>query len=556
MTHSGVMKIIALIPLLLYLFFSSFAFAAEFESGGYLRATYSVDTYYEDVWGNRGLSNLDVDPETGDNFHYAENLRLSFRRLLGRDLTLEGSFWGRHTTDKLLQRLPGDRWMINDMRLRLTGDTFEVGLGDLSAYFSNYTFNNTLFGVTASLRPSKNVTLSVLAGTNRDGERDTFEHLFYGARVETRPIRQLDLALTYVHTEITKLYPGTSMTDYADDVLSFSSRLSLMDGRLVLSGEGAGSLYTADRRSHSSDSAWGGAVWAALSFSPLRNELEFLLAYEYVDPGFLSVMGTYSTDRETISAGVRYTPSDILSLTAYFRSYHNRLSERSAAPYRTDTIDPGMVVTIKPFVYDGGSSLQSLTVELATYWTGERSDDPLLSVADDRLFTHVRVSDAWGPLNVALYCDVEWDDDRTSTDTDTLVNTFGAQAWYWWTGARLSVSADCLLEMKIEDIRPPHDPHLLDTAARIGGGVTVVLDPTAPYPARGSVRYEGIFSDRELAADTWENNVEIHIEKVVMKSGGLTGSLGLSYRIHDVASPTPGESYGEEVYGLFVRLEF
>ncbi len=88
--------------------------------------------------------------------------------------------------------------MINDMRLRLSGDTFEVGLGDLSAYFSNYTFNNTLFGVTASLRPSKNVTLSVLAGTNRDAERDTFEHLFYGARVETRPIRQLDLALTYV----------------------------------------------------------------------------------------------------------------------------------------------------------------------------------------------------------------------------------------------------------------------------------------------------------------------------------------------------------------------
>ncbi len=54
MTHSGVMKTTAFISLLLCVFFFSFAasaFSAEFESGGYLRATYSIDTYYEDVWG-------------------------------------------------------------------------------------------------------------------------------------------------------------------------------------------------------------------------------------------------------------------------------------------------------------------------------------------------------------------------------------------------------------------------------------------------------------------------------------------------------------------------
>ena len=57
---------------------------------------------------------------------------------------------------------------------------------------------------------------------------------------------------------------------------------------------------------------WGTAAWFALSFTPLRNELSILAAWERVDPAFVGAMGAYSADRETRRSGRatrRATPS-------------------------------------------------------------------------------------------------------------------------------------------------------------------------------------------------------------------------------------------------------
>ena len=79
--------------------------------------------------------------------------------------------------------------MANEVRLRLTGETFEVGLGDLSAVYSNYTFNNAFFGASATLRPTRGLTLSALGGINRWPKTDTYGRAFGGAPQSRSPPR-------------------------------------------------------------------------------------------------------------------------------------------------------------------------------------------------------------------------------------------------------------------------------------------------------------------------------------------------------------------------------
>ncbi len=383
------------------------AWSADFDDGGYLRATYSIDTYYESVYGNLGASTLDVDPETGEAWHYDEGLRVNFSRDLPSGLGVDFSFWGRHTSDRLLQRAPGDSWMINEIRLGITGDTFQIGVGDCSAFYSNYTFNNAFFGAAATYRPAPWLSVSLLGGTNRDARRDTYRRVFSGARFEVNPSRSVLLAASWVHTEIAELYRPSAVTDYSNDVWSLSSRISLMDERLVLSGEFAMSSYNADRRLPAAEAVWGNAAWCALSFAPLRNELSLLVAYERVEPDFIGVMGTHSIDRETLSAGLRYTPSEMLSATAYFRWFHDRLSDSSPAPYRTDTMDPGISLSVKPFFYDADSTFRNLTIDLSATLSRESSDDAPRSVADERLIARLRIGDSRTAVRWALICTLE-----------------------------------------------------------------------------------------------------------------------------------------------------
>ncbi len=563
-TPAGVMRRIAytlltpsiLLALGIVTFSAPIARAAELPGGGYLRTTYSIDTYYESVWGNLRQSTLDVDPETGRAWHYDENLKISFSRALPSGLVVELAFWGRHTTDRLIQRTPGDSWMINEIRLRLTGDTFDIGLGDLSAFYSNYTLNNAFFGAVGTLRPAPWFSISVISGTNRTASRDTYRRVFGGTRIEVRPSPRLFVSASYIHTEITELFPGTTVTDYANDVWSLSARLSLMDERLILSGEYAGSSYVADRRLPGAETSIGSAAWCALSFTPLRNELSVLLAYERVDPDFIGVMGTHSTDRETLSAGLRYTPSEIWSAVAYFRWFHDRVTDSSPAAYRTDTMDPGLTVTVKPFFYTPGSAFKNFTIDFTASFSREQSRDTPASVADERLIARLTVGDTRGALRWALISSLEHYDDRTAADLDTTAGTLGAQLGYYKDTGRYTISADLLTELRIERIHDPIRGRLLDRAARVAATTATTFKFFPDYPTRLSARYEGIFTNRVSADDTHEHSFHLTIEQVLLREKGLTGTLGLDGTFRDVSSVNPELSFTEAVWGIYISLEF
>ena len=241
------------------------------------------------------------------------------------------------------------------------------------------------------------------------------------------------------------------MTDYANDVWSAAGRLALIDERLIAAGEIAVSRYIADRGADS-EAEWGTAAWFALSFTPLRNELSILAAWERVDPAFVGAMGAYSADRETMSIGARYTPSDAFTATAYFRYYEGLVTDYYGAEYHAVTRDPAVTLTWRPFMYDPGSRFTNLALDCTISYTSERSTDPGNTVSFERVYAHLGLTDTRGPWRFGAAYDLEQDDDLTATDLDTLANTVTLSLGWRHEADRYTLSTDLMAQVKLESV--------------------------------------------------------------------------------------------------------
>ncbi|MCI0480307.1 MAG: hypothetical protein L0213_01820, partial [Candidatus Dadabacteria bacterium] len=159
------------------------ALAIKWEDGR-LTTDYSVDLYYENVYGNVDKSVLDVDHSSKDNWHYNERLRIQLEQKITDTTNLEVFFYGRHTSDRQIQ---DERAKILQAYLRLYGDNFEFAVGDVGEYYTRYTFNNTFLGARGWIKPLASLKVMLLGGRNREGVDDTYEHVFGGARIEYSP---------------------------------------------------------------------------------------------------------------------------------------------------------------------------------------------------------------------------------------------------------------------------------------------------------------------------------------------------------------------------------
>ncbi len=222
----------------------------------------------------------------------------------------------------------------------------------------------------------------------------------------------------------------------------------------------------------------------------------------------------------------------------------------------TDTMDPGLTLTLKPFFYDNGSTFKNLTIDFSTSLFRERSDDTPPSVADERLITRLRVGDSRDAVRWALICTLERYDDRTAADLDAVTGAVGAEFGYHKETDRYTLSADLFGEIRIQGVHDPVRGRPVDTGTRIGAGTAVTFLFLPDYPTRCTARYEGIFMARESADDTYEHSFRFTFEQVMFRRAGLTGTLGLHGVLRDVSSPNPDLAYGERVFGIYMRLEF
>jgi hypothetical protein len=538
-------RIVSIFLTLVFIPIASFAIKWE---NGRLTTDYSVDIYYENVYGNVDRSVLDVDRKTKDNWHYTEGLKVQLEQAITETSNLEFFFYGRHTTDKQIQN---ERAKILQMYLRLYGDNFEFAVGDVAEYYTKYTFNNTFIGARGWVRPLASLKIMLLGGRNREGRDDTYEHTFGGARIEYSPHPNYIFGTTYIHTEITKLFPGTTVLDYRGDVVSFDTRLRLLDRKLLIYGETAFSWYTEDRRDPLSDKPEGWALNLEIDYRPIQ-PLKLSLDYEYVEPNFITIMGSAARDRETVKGEVRYYPTDSLDIWTKYRFTGDRLSESSPVAYRTETHYSEAGLTYKPFFADKESYFRNLKFDFRLDYTRRTSSNNPMSVDDGRFNGRLIVSNIHEKMRYSLEYGFRYTDDFVPGSSDTMVNTLGAKWGYAFAGLGLDWNLD--LSCKV-DFRNTHTgvDTTYDTISAFTGGMTVAYIPTNTLLR---LSYLGVYSQIGGGYDTSKNATEVALEQVLYNGGSITSILGISYRNLDFQSENSDDSYGENIYMLSLTLRF
>jgi len=528
-----------------------------------LDVNYTVRSYYEHVYGNADYSSLDVDGKTQEELHYYESLEAYFSRRLMENMILEAYGFGQHTDDATIT--DDTQWNIINWRLSLYGDHYELAGGDISEYFTKYTFNNIYLGGKAWVEPIDSLKFMALAGRNRIPFDDTFEHWFGGGRVEFSPLSSLLFGTTFVHTEVTDLYTSSLFGDYENQVYSFDTRMKFLDNSLIISGEQAYSVFYPDRRSPWEGNSFlteeyrqeGLASRLEVDYRPIR-ELKFSFDYERVEPTFETIMGSSSEDRQTFKGSVSYRPNQTWDLYTAYKAVHDKLNSDSTDTYRTFDHYWESEASIRPFI-DTSGYFRRLRLKLGYDYITSYSDDLPKSVNEDEHSFLIGISNSYHDMRYLLDYRLTLDDDQTHDSTDSLTNSLRVTWGYFLeTG---DISWDLWLSYRFTHERIYEtNPDGSETQITWGpsAGISVAYEP---WGTDLSVSYYGSFGTRydnkgQSLFETRRNTTEVTLSQMIYEWKYFSSSMGLTYKNNDFWSRDPSERYGENVYLMEFSVHF
>ncbi len=535
------------------------ASAWETEDGRLIaHGMYSIEVYYDHVYGNVIESSKDIHYSKKDNYHYTENLNIELTGKVKEDMTLDFAFTGSHSTDKNVQL---HRYELEKLYIGLTGKNCELAFGDLTELFSYYTFSRDFFGFRANCKVEDLLTFKVLAGRNKMRKDDQFEQVFGGGMVTFTPHPNYELTTSYVHAEITDLYPNATIPNYRNDVWSIGSKMWFFDRRALLTGEGAISKYVTDRRDPQPETLDGKALWAALILKPLREELNLALAYEYIEPNFKAIMGEHSTDRETYLLYVDYKPSEMFHFIYHYQFYRDHLTNKSTAKYRTNTHDAETEITLKPFMYDDENYFKNLNFIFHFGYVYEKSEDIPESVNNQNIHINLTAANSmekyWGKVGWNLCFDLSYDIDHTLHADDTLTTDIGVEFNCSTNTYGLDFGLGMNFSVGFQDryIKYPRET-LTRMTSTAGVDFTVINKRWLPYETTLNISYFGTWIDKELGDDTIFHETDISLTQVLIKKNDVISSIIFSYSNNDFRSQDPLYRYGEDEYKVTFKLEF
>jgi len=530
------------------------AYAVDWAGGG-IDAVYRGDVYAQRIYGNRVETSLDVDTDRRWNVLYAEGLTFRLSHTTGGGLDIVGSLDLRHTDDKTL--------MVGDEHVRLlagtvsvSGEGWSLTVGDTAATFTNYTFNRGFFGVLGEYAHPAGVELVLLGGVNRDGRLVRYERAFGGVRLTAAPEPWVTLGASYVHAEITKLFYDSTETAYRNDVFSLDGRFSFLDDRLVLTGEGAVSLYLDDMRDPHSETIRDMAFWAALAVEPVDDELSLLFAYEYVEPGFISVMGTHAVDREIVAAGFDYRPSDRFHCIGYWRFFRDGLTETSPVSFSTYTIETDALMEFKPRI--GPDDDYPVPVFKANvYYLGRRTKDDPKSVNDETFRLTLNAGYRREHTEYGLGYVYERFFDHPAGGIDRGSHALECSWGYHHTAFGFDYRIGCELGVTYETRFEP-EPFGVMTDFGLEGDVEVevVCRRFAPYNTSFLVECSGSVEDRRERANIRRGELSLTLTQVLVKRRDLSAWIALKYEATYDRASDGSNRYGEQIGRMSFIVEF
>ncbi len=531
-------------------------------------------TYYESVYGNRSQSTLDINLRTGDNWHYNENLLIDFSQALKDDLILKLHLLGRHATDKVVTGDLDKRWELLEVYFGITKkDKFAISIGDNFEYYTNYTFSDSFLGIRGWYKFSPQFKMKVLGGRNRDGEEDTFEHIFGGLRLEFTPKAYIRIpaylvGISYIHTEVSKLYPDTIVTDYCNDVLSLDTNLhfelgslgnpNIVDNTINIKSELAISWYNPNRAGHEVDTYYGLALRLGLYYEysdAYYNYLDLSVDYEYVEPQFHAVMGKYSNDIEKIRASLRYKRSEFLKVYSYYFHSRDSLNDNTLKDYRTNINTSYGDITLTPFYYrDVATFLKGL--QLAIYYgsTNRQSENDPRSVNEESRNAGLRISNSskLDSVDMSYSCGYDFEqNDNSVTDVESYTNTLLTSYSCEFNLSNIHWNPYIVYQVGFKKtFNHSTDVDSLEVLSIVRTGLNIRF----PYNSnvnRLRLSYTGEFINGQGGTTSHEAKISF-----IREREKYIYSIGASYRNFDSRPLDTQKRYGENIYSLDFTISF
>ncbi len=248
-----------------------------------IRGPNRKSSYYED--GIRFLSELSF---------YSEGNVL-------KDLKYDFSLRGRYTDSRIIDR---EKESLEELRFWIGNDHFEITLGDCFVNFSQYSMMRTIKGISALIK-DENLSFELIGGIFDD----QWEYLFYDAKGEPMDRfvagfrlkyedenKRLSLNYAYIWDDENDKNRGCENA-YKQHIASLDSGISFK-GFNVSNEVG----YSAYRRYIFTERDNVDIAFAErLKIEKEIGNLTLRSEFEYVDPDFLSLGGSYIADRIRVS---------------------------------------------------------------------------------------------------------------------------------------------------------------------------------------------------------------------------------------------------------------
>jgi len=552
---------------------------------GCLHASYTIETYYEYVYGNTNKleSAIDFNRKTHDNWHYRELLTLGARKyILSDNSVIDFYIEGEHTTDKIEQFRTGKLWGFENLFLRLSVDKigksnfnevprfknlpeykYEASAGSIVLKFSDYTISGNTFGISASWRPVCAFNVIVAGGVSNYLNEELYTNPYGAARIIFTPIPNTMFGATFIHSEMSWIDPKSSSTNYSNDVWSLDAYMEFLDNKLIIDAETAISRYNADRNDPTSDTVNGWALKLNVAYkSP--GCLNWNFKYEHQEPDFTSkfyiptqtdIYSWEELETDLIRGDINYTAPKMWDL--YGRCLYRRIFVDDGFNDYRNLYEAEIRVTYGPTVPTIVFPIKGATLIFSLLYGRDRSKDEPQSFNEERLEVSIKGEKSKYGLgytykNVKSYIDSKPDCISHSVSLD-LPETYLPK--------KNSRYLRCFeLRLRGKFAVAYEDRYTRDPEHRVNG-VSVSIHPalTLKYIPLGTeltVDYDAAYPFYGEESDQFKNTTKVALTQPIKIKDRYESKIVLSYEGKDYWSRDPDNSYGSGIFKLAFEIVF
>ncbi|MFB6345081.1 MAG: hypothetical protein ABEK50_04815 [bacterium] len=510
-----------------------------------LNGNLKLRVYYNDVTGNQALS------FKTPGLNYLSDLTMTYNKVLGGNsddaIRVNGLVNFRGTDDPQYQVRKDTLRLQNAYVTAEKRDQWKFTGGYFNQRFTSYTMSTSLLGINSYYALTKSVDFYLFTGRDRRARpNNQYARFAGGSRLAWSVNPQHSVGLSYVRTEDqTGSLSGDERSGVGDTVtngvvgLDYTGSFDLYKSNV----EAEVARSNVDTAPNSQNGESSGDLARRLS---IRNSVPAVghlqLKYEKVDPGFKTVSGFATADRQRYSLSWRSQFENVFGERWYFRANYENWEDGLESPRQHSVQDWVLEATHDP--QNGGffNSVANFSIE-------SREDEGSTAQNDanesDRMVYSVTSENRLGESSL----DLDYSYEDRSSDSQTL-NRFETTLDHPFelSGFNMNYTFDGVYEVESDNLGPRETT---DKRFKINNEVVVGENTRENIRLRHGYQEE----DAAGAGTITRTTLGLSFDYLFNRTAG--NKVSLSYLVNDNDDEgDPTQNYKEETIDMRVDYSF